>query len=90
LTKAEENWKQLQNEQRLAVEMGVAERGQWRSMKRGGPVHYWHLLASHGVMYQSECGVYADVNAVGKLRDPSTLKRTCKKCRTALIEYHIQ
>jgi hypothetical protein len=41
-------------------------------------------------MYQSECGMYSDVNAVGKLRDPSTLKRTCKKCRKALIEYHIQ
>jgi hypothetical protein len=102
MTKAEENWRQLQNEQRLAVEMGVAERGEWHSTKHGGPVHYWRridrgqfsgLRVQAGiefVQFQAECGLVREFGSLGKRRDPSGLKRTCKACRTALIEFHIQ
>lgn len=101
MTKAAEKWKQLQREQRLAVEMGVAERGKWRSTKMGGPVHYWrakdpsqfHARRFHegeSTLFQAECGIIREACDLGKLRDPGELKRTCKKCRTALIEFHIQ
>lgn len=89
MTKAAENFERLHREQRLAVELGVAERGEWHSTKRGGPVHYWRRMG-HGVgMWQAECGTYINDEHLGKLRDPVTVRRPCKKCRERLIEFYV-
>jgi hypothetical protein len=90
----------LDRERALMADLGLPTGGFWAASKRGGPVHFWERVSQHpvfGGVYRVracrparvlESGMSRDwyrADAVGRPRDPRTVRRICRACREAVL-----